>query len=265
MNEETRQDDFPGFWQAIGLHVELLIPVLGMSLLVLLLEDVTELHLLEHPGVLGLLELLQLIWLLRRESIRRQCAPDEIGGPWVSRYLWLLPALALIKGFWWVWSPALAWMERTWPALHMERDFGMQISPAGAFVWIVAAGPLFEEFFYRGVILRGFVARYNQRAAVLASSLLFMAVHFYPILYVQTFGMSVLFSWLWLRTRSVWPGVLLHMVNNLLGFVGLASSVTLLGDSGWGLPGVAAGFVLAGAGFLGLRRWAPSPRVTMED
>lgn len=110
------------------------------------------------------------------------------------------------------------------------------LSPATVLLFSILltgiALPIVEEGIFRGVILRKLLAVSSPVTAVLASSLLFSLVHLnmYQIPYTFLFG--ILFSILYLWTRSLWGPVIVHMVNNLnacfLAFILQLSGQTIL-------------------------------------
>jgi hypothetical protein len=84
---------------------------------------------------------------------------------------------------------------------------------AGA-VLLVLVAPITEELLFRGIILAGLLARYRAPAAILISTLLFMLVHLNPWQFAGAGGLGLMAGWLYARTRSVVPCILVHMVQN---------------------------------------------------
>jgi membrane protease YdiL (CAAX protease family) len=84
------------------------------------------------------------------------------------------------------------------------------------------AAPLFEELFFRGFLLQGLHrSRIRPWGAVLCTSLFWTVFHAGYDLYAL-FGIllgGLLLGLVWLRTRSVWPGVFLHALMNLVATV----------------------------------------------
>jgi len=110
------------------------------------------------------------------------------------------------------------------PFLHGSREQGLvpkrwERSHAAEYGanWIVVAGvaPVVEELIYRGL---GFslLERYGKWVAIIAVGVLFGASHgllrAWPELSVLGCGLA----WLRLRTRSVYPGMILHSTFNTL-------------------------------------------------
>ena len=72
-----------------------------------------------------------------------------------------------------------------------------------------------EELLFRGVFLRNLLP-YGKTTAIIVSSLMFAMMHqnFYQFFYTFVGGMA--FGYLFIRTGSIWPSVLAHMINNTL-------------------------------------------------
>lgn len=93
----------------------------------------------------------------------------------------------------------------------------------------------FEEYFFRGMILGGLMAQYRGRKstvvieAVLISSLIFSLTHILNIFHqspsmtatqvVGVFGLGLLLGAIYLRTRSLWWPILLHLCLDFSGFL----------------------------------------------
>lgn len=89
----------------------------------------------------------------------------------------------------------------------------------GALLATVVAAPLLEEFVCRGVILESIRMRWGIWAAWLFSSLFFGLIHVHPVMVVNAFLLGLLFAYLSLQTKSIWPGVLLHLFNNMVALM----------------------------------------------
>ena len=84
---------------------------------------------------------------------------------------------------------------------------------------IVLAAPVGEELLFRGLLLGRFSAYGYWRFGVAFSSVLFMLVH-PPKNYIAILGIGLLSAWLYLRTKSLWPSMALHALNNAAAVAG---------------------------------------------
>ncbi|GAB3405973.1 hypothetical protein GCM10027515_19980 [Schumannella luteola] len=100
------------------------------------------------------------------------------------------------------------------------RDSSMA-GPAGLIATIVLGGmltPLGEELFFRGVITR-FLLRWNTAIAVILGAAIFAAAHgvndVTPMAFIIGLGNGLLLRY----SRSIWPGVAVHVTYNTIGMV----------------------------------------------
>lgn len=114
------------------------------------------------------------------------------------------------------------WLQELLPPLPniMEASFnGLMSSPAG-YIFIGVVAPLVEEMVFRGAILRVLLSRFKSHwLAIFVSALLFMLVHGNPAQMPHALLLGILLGWLYYRTDSIFPGVVVHWVNNTIAFV----------------------------------------------
>lgn len=91
-------------------------------------------------------------------------------------------------------------------------------------VWfaVVAAvvAPLVEEIFFRGFLFQGFRQRYGWISAMLLSSAIFAAAHLDLVALIPTFILGCLLAYVYHRSNSLWPGIILHFLVNSFGLCG---------------------------------------------
>ena len=93
------------------------------------------------------------------------------------------------------------------------------------FVGMIVA-PVTEECLFRGVMLRGFLAHYSVKRAIVVSALLFGAFHLNPWQFPGAVAVGTLLGWWYVRTRSLLPCLFGHALYNgvpilLYGVVGV--------------------------------------------
>jgi uncharacterized protein len=86
-------------------------------------------------------------------------------------------------------------------------------------VYFVIGAPVLEELIFRGIILDGYLKRYQPTTAIIVSSLLFGAFHFNPWQFVTGTVLGCFLGWVYYRTRSVGPCILVHMAANFCGYL----------------------------------------------
>lgn len=98
---------------------------------------------------------------------------------------------------------------------------GLLENPVWFFLVGAVLAPLVEEIFFRGFLFQGIRARYGWVTGMLLSSAIFGLAHLDPASLIPTFVLGNLLAYLYHRTNSIWPGVLMHVLINSfgLGFV----------------------------------------------
>ena len=79
-------------------------------------------------------------------------------------------------------------------------------------------GPVLEEVLFRGIILDGFLNRYKPAKAIFWSAFLFGLFHLNPWQFIPGFFIGILLAWIYWKTRSLVPVILVHIVNNSLSY-----------------------------------------------
>lgn len=98
-------------------------------------------------------------------------------------------------------------------------------SPLG-YISVVICAPLCEEVIFRGAVIRSLLEwRDNKKLAIVISAAIFAVAHINPIQIPHVFLAGLLLGWVFVRTNSVVPGIVIHGVNNLAVFV-MASSIS---------------------------------------
>lgn len=111
------------------------------------------------------------------------------------------------------------------------RQFGLRVqadltpvlhqlsTPWPLFVAVVLVGPVAEETFFRGFVFAGLRSRYDWRLAAGMSAALFAAAHLELTFFLPAFALGYLFAYLYQRSNSIWPGLILHMLLNGIALV----------------------------------------------
>lgn len=94
------------------------------------------------------------------------------------------------------------------------KAFAELKSPVWLFIVGVIVAPLVEEIFFRGFLFQGFRQRYGWIAALLLSSGIFAAAHLDPVSFIPTFALGAAMGYVYHRSNSLWPSVILHFLNN---------------------------------------------------
>jgi membrane protease YdiL (CAAX protease family) len=87
-----------------------------------------------------------------------------------------------------------------------------------ALIGIVILPPVVEEITFRGILLERFAVKWRVGVAVIVSAVCFGILHADPM-GAGMFG--VVTGLLYLRTGSLWPGIIIHFVNNLVAIISI--------------------------------------------
>jgi hypothetical protein len=87
-----------------------------------------------------------------------------------------------------------------------------------AFIVAIIIAPLVEEIYFRGFILQTLAKKIGPVWGILLTALIFAAVHFQFQSIMPLLILSVILNVLYLRTNSIWPGIIFHIFNNSIAF-----------------------------------------------
>ena len=92
-------------------------------------------------------------------------------------------------------------------------------SPIWFFIVGAIFAPLVEEIFFRGFLFQGFRQRYGWVNAMLVSSAIFAIAHLDLVVLIPTFVLGCLLAYVYQRSNSIWPGVIIHFLVNSFGLL----------------------------------------------
>lgn len=84
------------------------------------------------------------------------------------------------------------------------------------FVIAVILAPLVEEIYFRGFVLQTLAKVVSPFWGVVLTALIFAAVHFQFRSIMPLLILSLILNILYLRTKSIWPGIVFHIFNNFI-------------------------------------------------
>lgn len=119
-------------------------------------------------------------------------------------------------------------LEFAYEHLGLEMDantskvFESLMKEPWGYVAVGILAPLAEEIVFRGAILRtllGMMSKKNHWAAILISAAIFGVAHGNAAQFVNALLMGLLLGWMYYRTKSLVPGILMHWVNNTMAYI----------------------------------------------
>ncbi len=87
------------------------------------------------------------------------------------------------------------------------------------FIYFVILAPVFEELLFRGIMLDGMLNRYSPIKAIIWSSIFFGVAHLNPWQFITAFSIGCFSGWVYYRSKSVLPCIVIHIAANATGFV----------------------------------------------
>ena len=103
---------------------------------------------------------------------------------------------------------------------NIVKLFARMDSPVWFFIVGAVFAPLVEEIFFRGFLFQGFRERYGWVTAMLLSAAIFAAAHLDLVVLIPTFILGCLLAYVFHRSNSIWPGIILHFLVNSFGLLG---------------------------------------------
>lgn len=146
------------------------------------------------------------IWQLGLNTWRREYLR---GGLWA--YLSILPALALIGALLGLFQKTLLPEQEIYNLL-----MGLTSLPISLLFLIVVGlvAPLLEEIIFRGFLFGTLRNSFGPWRSMVYSSLLFAALHQSLVAFLPIFFLAMVLAYLYEKTGSLWPSIILHMLNN---------------------------------------------------
>lgn len=205
---------FPNFWQALGLALAIMVilnfvgGVLYHDLRRALGLEIAECSIL--TGVLAYILLLALIKHYQSLNYRQMIHPSTSSIPATLLFLWP-PVLLLLPGMLLLDAPMSAVRDNLYSQSLLHQEFYEQLRSLNPVMFLMmhALLPLLSAMLFQGVILRGFLRLYPEHLAIpcmaLLSGLLYMDLT-HLVLY---FPLHCVLGWLYSRSKSVLPGLIL--------------------------------------------------------
>lgn len=140
----------------------------------------------------------------------------------------LLPmiGMALLVFLGWVFPETFLQNLIDVPMELSDEDFERLAGGIAGTLDTALVGPIVEEIIFRGLIL-GMLLKFFRTPwlAILVSAIVFGAIHMTTSQLIFGGLYGLLLGWLFWRTGSIWPGVIIHVANN--------STAMLLPDAWW--------------------------------
>lgn len=147
------------------------------------------------------------------------------------------------------------------PESLLERNESLSASPeslaipvlyyALVFIFTLIVAPITEELAFRGMLINRWSWKWGVGTAIVISSLLFGLLH--GLTFVGTAVFALLISSIYLKTRSLIPGIIFHSIHNLIPFLAIINESLSQAESKANIVAettAGAGELLVGGGVL---------------
>lgn len=178
--------------------------------------------------ILVALDALVGLWLVKRLLDRYHVGWREVGLRSVNLGKALVYVAAALLGF--LVLVAVAFAMVSWLFPHFKSDQAQVnefTQPHNAqalrlsFLALVVIPPFIEEVIFRGFIFPALSKRLGIIGSAVATSILFALAHWQLNVSVYTMILSLLLCFMYYKLRSIWPGIVLHLINNYLAFAAI--------------------------------------------
>jgi membrane protease YdiL (CAAX protease family) len=115
------------------------------------------------------------------------------------------------------------------PCDKLPDDLGVNESTTLAVIagiFVIGIAPVAEEFFFRGFLFQALRKNLGVWIAAPASGLIFGALHFAPDKLIPLAILGTALAYVFHKTRSLWPCIMLHALNNTIAFTVLLSGTS---------------------------------------
>lgn len=155
----------------------------------------------------------------------------------------------------------------------MQETFEMMMRHPLGIIAIVIMAPIVEELLFRGAIEGYLLRKWKHPAgAIVFSSLVFGLVHGNWVQAPFAFVIGLALGWMYYRTGSLFPGILMHFVNNSTAVLGFlitdnpdATMVSEYGPQGAAWMAVAGAVVTVLCVYLFQKKLVTQPAVWHEN
>ncbi|MBO4840672.1 MAG: CPBP family intramembrane metalloprotease [Bacteroidaceae bacterium] len=142
------------------------------------------------------------------------------------RTLWTAIGIAAMIGMGCIFSDVSFWEliggeDRFFPgeSAVLEKTYGAMAKGVLGMLAGAILAPISEEILCRGIILRSMLKmRWHPWVAIPMSALIFSVWHGTAFQTISILPFGIIFGWLYWRTKSLLPCIIIHIVNNAIAF-----------------------------------------------
>jgi membrane protease YdiL (CAAX protease family) len=121
------------------------------------------------------------------------------------------PLTVMLAKFQLIVFPSIAKYWKDYSPEYLKAGYGWNVV-----ILSIAVGPaIFEELFFRGVVLHRLARVMTDWQAIIVTAMAFAILHLAAIgLVFYLLPMAIIAGWMTLRSKSLWPAMLFHFLHN---------------------------------------------------
>ena len=181
--------------------------------------------------ILVALDALVGLWLVKRILDRYHVGWREVGLRSVNIGKAVVFVVAALLSFLVLVAGAFALLQVLFPHFNSgQAQVNQFTQPHNAqslrlsFLALVVIPPFIEETVFRGFIFPALTKRLGLIGGAVVTSVLFAVAHWQLNVSIYTLILSLLLCFMYYKLRSIWPGIVLHMLNNYIAFAAIIHS-----------------------------------------
>ena len=209
-----RINSYPNIIQSFGITGMVILCTLIVSPVKIMLEKFIGKEASMLVGyILSVGIVLSVIYNVRRSKTKANSFNLSIGNKRIIPFLFIT-SIALLIG---IAGP----ISRLIPVPESMKESILQIAGQTGFwtfILMVISAPVLEELIFRGIMLEGLLKKYTPATSIIISSVLFGIAHLNPWQLVSGLIIGIFSGWVYYKTRSLVPSVIIHAAANLSGF-----------------------------------------------
>ncbi len=105
------------------------------------------------------------------------------------------------------------------PDAFLKMIDKMGMNGGWSILMLVVLAPVMEEVLFRGILLESVRSKHSAGRAIVVSALMFGVIHFIPQQVVNAFVIGLILGYIYVRTESLWPVIVIHALNNAMAYV----------------------------------------------
>ena len=105
------------------------------------------------------------------------------------------------------------------PESFLELLNNMGANGGWSVLMLAILAPVLEEILFRGILLEAVREKYSSGRAIVVSALMFGVIHIIPQQVVNAFVIGLILGFIYVRTDSLWPVIIIHALNNAMAYV----------------------------------------------